>query len=347
MKFEVLASVGQARVGRLTTGHGLVETPVFMPVATSGAVKSLPIWELEGLGAEIILGNAYHLHSRPGEESIAQAGGLHQWMSWPKPILTDSGGYQAYSLGATRAKRAKTTDEGVRLFSAHDGRKLFLTPESVLDIQLKLGSDISMVLDDCPPHPVGEKRLAIAVERTGEWALRSINHWRSREVGERGIFGIVQGGSNQELRRQSLESVQNLPFDGLAIGGVSVGEGKELMAAAVESIADEMDSRRPRYLMGVGEPIDLISMVARGIDMFDCVLPTRLARHGAFWVKNGYQRLDIRRAEFATDRGALDPDCSCSTCRRFGRDYLRHLFMLREPVAGTYLTIHNLHLILV
>ena len=289
MDFKVtgVAEDSLARTGTLKTPHGEVQTPVFMPVATSGAVKTLSTTEVKELGGEIILGNTYHLHLRPGENLIEAEGGLQKWMNWEGPILTDSGGYQAFSLGATRSKQAKTTDEGVRFFSHLDGNKLFFTPESAIDIQLKIGSDIVMVLDDCAPYPATDKRLRLAVKRTGEWAKRSTDHWKNLEVGERGVFGIVQGGLSEELRKQSLKDIQELPFDGVAVGGVSVGEGKENMLSAVDFISEDLDKSRPHYLMGVGEPEDLIRMIHRGFDMFDCVLPTRLARHGAFWTTPG------------------------------------------------------------
>lgn len=370
MKFSVKHSVknSRARTGLLTTPHGVVKTPVFMPVATSGAVKTLAPEEVKCLGAEIILGNTYHLHIRPGEELIASEGGLQKWMNWDGPILTDSGGYQAFSLGATRSKSAKTTEEGVRFFSHLDGKKLFFTPESAIDIQLKLGSDIVMVLDDCAPFPATEKRLRAAVARTSAWAGRSIQHWnelaprpfdrahghpeefegrqaRGEGVGEgKGLFGIIQGGMDKDLRQQSLRDIQDLPFDGIAIGGVSVGEGKENMLAAVDFIAPDLDPTRPHYLMGVGEPVDLIRMIHRGIDMFDCVLPTRLARHGAFWTTD-YRRENIRRAKFTEQSEPLDENCGCPTCQVYSASYLRHLIMINETLGMRLLSIHNLWII--
>ncbi|MDP3993222.1 MAG: tRNA guanosine(34) transglycosylase Tgt [bacterium] len=351
MKFSArhTAKNSRARIGSLTTPHGEVQTPVFMPVATSGAVKTLAPEEVKSLGAEIVLGNTYHLHLRPGEELIAAEGGLQKWMNWPGPILTDSGGYQAFSLGATRSKSAKTTDEGVRFFSHLDGKKLFFTPESAIDIQLKIGSDIVMVLDDCAPYPATEKRLYAAVKRTGEWAERSIQHWnelaprqaRGKQAQDKGLFGIVQGGLNKELRQQSLKDIQDLPFDGIAIGGVSVGEGKQNMLSAVDFIADDLDPIRPHYLMGVGEPIDLIWMIHRGIDMFDCVLPTRLARHGAFWTTD-FRRENIRRAKFTQQSEPMDDKCGCPTCQLYSASYLRHLIMTGETFGLRLLSIHNL-----
>ena len=346
MEFTVKHSIKNslARTGVLETPHGNVQTPIFMPLATAGAVKTLSTDEVRSVGAEIILGNTYHLHLRPGEKLIEAEGGLQKWMNWEGPILTDSGGYQAFSLGATRSKQAKTTDEGVRFFSHLDGQKLFFTPESVIDIQLKLGSDIVMVLDDCAPYPATEKRLNISIRRTGEWAKRSLDHWKTIEKGERGIFGIVQGGLNEELRKQSLKDIQELPFDGIAVGGVSVGEGKENMLSAVDYISEDLDKSRPHYLMGVGEPVDLIRMIHRGFDMFDCVLPTRLARHGAFWTTD-YKRENVRRAKFAQQSGPLDDNCGCRTCQVHSVSYLRHLIMLNETLGMRLLSIHNLWII--
>lgn len=346
MKFTVQHSGknSRARVGNLTTPHGEIQTPVFMPVATAGAVKTLSPEEVKSLGAEIILGNTYHLHLRPGEELIAKEGGLQKWMNWPGPILTDSGGYQAFSLGATRSRSAKTTDEGVRFFSHLDGQKLFFTPESAIDIQLKIGSDIVMVLDDCAPFPATDKRLRAAVKRTDEWATRSVDHWKKMKVGEKGLFGIIQGGLDKNLRQQSMKDIQDLPFDGIAIGGVSVGEGKQNMLAAVDFIAPDLDPTRPHYLMGVGEPVDLIRMIHRGIDMFDCVLPTRLARHGAFWTTD-YKRENIRRAKYAQQSEPLDEKCACPICLVYSASYLRHLIMINETLGMRLLSIHNLWIV--
>lgn len=347
MKFTAgkTAKGSLARLGTLETPHGMVQTPVFMPVGTAGIVKTLAPWEMEELGAEIILGNTYHLHVRPGEKLIEELGGLHKWSSWSKPILTDSGGYQAFSLGKTRAKMAKTSDTGVRFFSHIDGAKLEFTPESVIDIQRSLGSDIVMVLDDCAPHSATDKRLFQAVKRTGEWAKKSSDYWSGLPNTGAGLFGIVQGGANVELRQQSLRDIQALPFDGIAVGGVSVGEGKAAMTAAVDAIAADLDTNRPHYLMGVGEPDDLVRMIHRGIDMFDCVLATRLARHGAFWLTD-FSRLDLRNSAMKYDAQPLDPNCSCRICQQFSRSYLRHLFVSGETFAGRALSYHNLFFLL-
>lgn len=355
MNFQVKKTLSDslARTGQLTLPHGQVQTPVFMPVGTQGIVKTMAPWEMEELGAEIILGNTYHLHIRPGEKLIKKMGGLNKWSNWPKPILTDSGGYQAYSLGETRGQTAKTTDEGVKFSSHLDGEKLFFTPENVLDIQADLGSDILMVLDDCPPIEATKERVAAAVERTGEWAKKSIEHWEKlqrvpRDYSARPlIFGIVQGGLHEDLREKSLEQIQALPFDGIAVGGVAIeSEGKDLMNKAVDTVAAKLDKTRPHYLMGVGEPVDLIRMIHRGIDMFDCVIPTRYARHGSFWVTKDFQRLSIDLSAFTDDPRPLDPDCHCKICQNFSRSYLRHLFSSGEMFALRALSYHNLYLLL-
>lgn len=355
MKFKVNVTLpgSLARTGVLTLPHGSVQTPVFMPVGTQGIVKTLAPWEMEDLGAEIILGNTYHLHVRPGEELIAKMGGLHQWSKWSRPILTDSGGYQAYSLGETRGSTAKTSDDGVRFASHLDGKKLHFTAENVLDIQAKIGSDIAMVLDDCPPIEATKERVEAAVNRTTDWAKRSIDYWQKKGMGDsaagvgRALFGIVQGGIHNDLRQRSLQEIQALPFDGIAVGGVAIeSEGKEKINIAVEAVAAELDKNRPHYLMGVGEPEDLIRMVNLGIDMFDCVIPTRFARHGSFWIKDNFQRLSITTSAFAADQSPLDRDCTCRICQTFSRSYLRHLFMANEMFALRALSYHNLHFIL-
>ena len=349
MKFEARgrAKNSLARTGLLTTPHGEIQTPVFMPIATQGAVKTLSTEELESLGAEIILGNTYHLHLRPGEETIGQFGGLHRWMNWPKSILTDSGGYQAYSLGTTRAKTAKTTNDGVRFYSHLDGSRHQFTPESVIDIQVELNSDIVMPLDDCPPIEATEKRVQSAVMRTSAWAERSVEYWQREGIGESGkaLFGIIQGGLFEDLRQQSSKEIQNLPFDGIAVGGVAIAsEGKDKINKAVEYVASGLDPARPHYLMGVGYPEDLIRTVGMGMDMFDCVLPTRLARHGAFW-RTDYKQENIRRARFTNQTTPIDETCRCPTCRKYSASYLRHLIMTGETLGMRLLSIHNLFII--
>lgn len=346
MKFNLKTKLkgSLARTGELETPHGKIQTPVFMPVATSGAIKTLAPWEVKEIGAEIILGNTYHLHLRPGADHIAEAGGYASWMKWHGPILTDSGGYQAYSLGATRTKTAKTTNEGVRFYSHLDGTKHVFTPESVLDIQNGLGSDIVMPLDDCPPIEASEKRVQSAVIRTTNWARRSIEYWQEKKMGEsgKGLFGIIQGGLFKDLRIQSAAEIQDLPFDGIAVGGVAIAsEGKEKINKAVDYVADKLDPVRPHYLMGVGYPADIVRMVEKGFDMFDCVLPTRLARHGVFWT-HALTQHNIMGAAFRSDRGPLDPDCQCRICQTFTRDYLRHLYATGETLAGRALSYHNL-----
>lgn len=346
MNFKVLCRdpSSRARVGQLVTPHGTISTPAFMPVATAGAIKTLAPWEVQELGAEIILGNTYHLHLRPGEKLIGERGGYSKWMQWNGPVLTDSGGYQAYSLGATRAKSAKTTNEGVRFYSHIDGSKHDFTPENVLDIQHRLGSDIVMPLDDCPPIEATEKRVHSAVIRTRDWAERSVEHWQRSYYGRdgAGLFGIVQGGLFKELRQESLNNIQSLPFDGIAVGGVAIAsEGKEKINKAVEFVAADLDPNRPHYLMGVGYPDDIIRMVAQGFDMFDCVLPTRLARHGVFWTSD-LKQYNLMAARFREDSLPLDPDCSCRICQTFTREYLRHLYSTGETLAGRALSYHNL-----
>lgn len=346
MKFKVKQTLPGtlARTGELVTPHGKIQTPAFMSVATAGAVKTLAPWEVKELGAEVVLGNTYHLHLRPGEELIAESGGYSQWMKWGGPILTDSGGYQAYSLGATRTRAAKTTNDGVRFYSHYDGTRHEFTPESVLDIQAKLGSDIAMVLDDCPPIEASEKRVQSAVIRTREWAKRSIDYWQTQKMGEQGraLFGIIQGGLFEDLRRESLQDIQALPFDGIAVGGVAIAsEGKEKINKAVEYVAADLDPERPHYLMGVGYPDDIIRMVGKGFDMFDCVLPTRLARHGVFWT-NDLRQLNIMNSTFRKDDQPLDPNCKCRICQTFSREYLRHLYSIGETLSGRVLSYHNL-----
>ncbi|MEX1123903.1 MAG: tRNA guanosine(34) transglycosylase Tgt [Patescibacteria group bacterium] len=351
MKFTVSKTLADslARTGELETPHGTIQTPVFMPVGTYGAVRGLMPWELEQLGSEIILGNTYHLHLRPGEDLIAKHGGLQKWSAWNKPILTDSGGYQAYSLGSTRLKTAKTTVDGVTFQSHLDGKKLTFTPEGVLDIQSKLGSDIAMVLDDCPPIEATIMRSRDAINRTARWAERSINYWHEQKMGEQGraLFGIIQGGLSKEHRLESLNSIQSRPFDGIAVGGVAIeSEGKDLMNKAVDFVAPLLDKARPHYLMGVGEPVDLIRMVDKGMDMFDCVIPTRYARHGSFWLTKDFSRKSIDAAQYTDDDQPLDPDCACQTCRTFSRSYLRHLYLANEINSARALSYHNVHILL-
>ena len=332
-----------ARRGILKTSHGEIETPVFMPVGTQGAVKALTSQHLEEIGASIILGNTYHLMLRPGDELIARRGGLHKFIGWQKPILTDSGGYQVFSL----AERRKIEENGVEFRSHLDGSTHLLTPESAVDIQLNLGSDISMVLDECPASPSTPEVIDRSLELTARWARRCRERFFERKnipgpftFQHRAQFGIVQGGVFADLRAKSAELTVGIGFEGYAIGGLSVGEPNETMYQVVETTTPLLPTGQPRYLMGVGTPIDLVESVARGIDMFDCVLPTRNARNGQLFTSEG--PLNISNARFSEDDGPADPACGCYTCRNFSRAYLRHLFMAGEMTGGTLNTLHNL-----
>jgi queuine tRNA-ribosyltransferase len=342
--FSVTHTDGAARRGVLTTPHGAVQTPAFMAVGTQGAVKAVTHRDLDDLGAEIILANTYHLYLRPGAGRIGAFGGLHAFMGWNKPILTDSGGYQVFSLAARR----KVHEEGATFRSHLDGSEHLLTPESAVDIQAQLGSDVAMVLDECLEHPASHDRASESLERTLRWARRG----RDRFVALRSEFpqltnpgqaqfGIIQGGTFPDLRRRSVEETVAIGFEAYAIGGLSVGEPIPEMYDVTEQTAPLLPPDRPRYLMGVGTPVDLVECVARGIDMFDCVLPTRNARNGQLFTSTG--RLNIKNAEYADDKGPLDARCGCYTCRNFSRAYLRHLFHAGEMTAGTLNTLHNLH----
>jgi queuine tRNA-ribosyltransferase len=324
-----------ARRGRITTPHGTIETPAFMPVGTAGTVKAMTPEDLVGLGYEMILGNTYHLALRPGEEVVRRLGGLHRFMHWERPILTDSGGYQVLS----QAERSSISDDGVVFRSHLDGSRLEMTPERSMRIQDALGSDIAMAFDDCPPLPSERARLEAAVERTSRWAPRCLG---SFPRGGRALFGIVQGGDDLDLRRRSVEAITGLGFDGYAIGGVSVGESAERSRAAVKITAPLLPQDRPRYLMGMGTPADLVEMVALGCDLFDCVLPTRNARNGMLYTWTG--RMQIKRREFAEDPGPIDPACGCPVCRHYSRAYLRHLYMAGEILSMHLNSLHNLHL---
>jgi queuine tRNA-ribosyltransferase len=345
--FEVTHRDGAARRGRLTTSHGVVETPVFMPVGTQGTVKAVTPRDLEEVGASIILGNTYHLHLRPGDDLIARRGGLHKFMGWSRPMLTDSGGYQVFSLAARR----RIDEDGVEFRSHLDGTLYRLTPEKAVDIQARLGSDIAMVLDECPQLPASGDRLRESVELTARWAARGRRRMLDLRAGGdpavaisnkgQAQFGIVQGGTSAELRAISAERTLAVGFEGYAIGGLSVGETPEEMYDTVEHTAPRLPADRPRYLMGVGTPADLAECVARGIDMFDCVMPTRNARNGQLFTSEGV--LNIKNARFAEDDAAPDPACGCYTCRHFSRAYLRHVFVAGEIIASTLNTLHNLY----
>jgi queuine tRNA-ribosyltransferase len=336
--FEVLhkdARTG-ARRGVLHTPHGDVPTPVFMPVGTAGAVKAMANDSLEALDTRIILANTYHLYLRPGHERIEKLGGLHEFMSWNGAILTDSGGYQVFSHKELR----RISEDGVHFRSHIDGSKNLFTPENVIEIQRALGSDIAMVFDDCTPYPVGYVDAEASMNLSMRWAKRCREHWDRQDDGGRALFGIVQGSVFPDLRKRSAEALCEIGFSGMAIGGLSVGEPKDLMYEIVESTAPLLPWEQPRYLMGVGTPEDLVRSIAMGIDMFDCVLPTRNARNGCLFTSQG--RILIKNAVYAEDQNPLDSGCSCQTCRRYSRAYLRHLFLTGEHLYAVYSTLHNL-----
>jgi queuine tRNA-ribosyltransferase len=337
--FTVRARDGAARVGSLATAHGTVETPAFMPVGTYGTVKAMTPEELEGLGAQIILGNTFHLLLRPGPEIIAAHGGLHGFMHWPHPLLTDSGGFQVFSLRSLR----RISEEGVRFRSPVDGREVRLNPEDSMDVQRALRSDIAMALDDCTAYPATEPEARASMERSMRWAVRSHAHYYRDDRGPApgGLFGIVQGGMHLPLRLASLEALLRLSWPGLAVGGLAVGEAEEERLAVLEGLVPHMPAERPRYLMGVGRPEDIIAAVLRGIDMFDCVMPTRHARNGHLFTSTGV--INIRNRAYSDDLGPLDAACDCYTCRHFSRSYLRHLDRCNEILGARLNTIHNLH----
>ncbi len=326
----------QARIGQIITPRGVIETPVFMPVGTAGTVKALFPELVASLGFSIILANTYHLLLRPGPEIIKNAGGLHAFMNWKGLILTDSGGFQVYSLSSFR----KITSEGI-LFQSHlDGSEYFLTPEFALEIQLMLNSDILMVLDTCIPYPSDIEKTQILTELTHKWAIKSLEFWERNKKEGKAIFGIVQGGMFEDLRKESARFIANLPFNGYALGGLSVGEPFELRNAMLDIAIPELPEEAPRYLMGVGTPLDLVEAVIRGIDMFDCVLPTRNARRGSLFTSQGI--ISIKSSKYKEDFSPLDPECSCYTCRNYTKAYLRHLFLAKELLIYSLLTLHNL-----
>jgi queuine tRNA-ribosyltransferase len=335
-RFELLSTDGAARTGRLTLAHGVVETPAFMPVGTYGTVKAMTPEELEDLGAHIVLGNTFHLMLRPGPEIVDAHGGLHRFMHWTRPILTDSGGFQVFSLKSLR----KITEEGVQFRSPIDGAEVRLTPEDSMDVQLKLRSDIAMALDDCTPYPATELQARESMERSMRWAARSHAHYY-KEAPPGGLFGIVQGGMHGSLRLASLEALLRLDFPGLAVGGLAVGEPEEERLRILETTVPHMPADRPRYLMGVGRPEDIVAAVLRGIDMFDCVIPTRHARNGHLFTSTGV--INIRNAAHQADLGPIDPVCGCYTCRNYTRSYLRHLDRCNEILGSRLNTLHNLH----
>jgi len=363
--FEVLGSArdSKARHGRLTTAHGIIDTPAFMPVGTQGSVKGVSPRELRELDAQIILGNTYHLFVRPGLDVIKHFGGLHKFMNWNGPILTDSGGYQIFSLSKLR----KITEEGVEFQNHIDGARAFISPETAMEIQAALGGDIVMALDECIPYPCEYDYAAQSAEMTTRWARRckeanvqrsTSNSDKSRAGAQRPtsetdsinsqlstlnqlLFGIVQGGTFEDLRKQSTQAIVELDFDGYAIGGVSVGEPEEEMMRAVESAEPFLPKDKPRYAMGLGTPPQLLEMIARGMDMFDCVLPTRLARNGTAFTDTG--TLNLKNAEFARDKRPIEENCVCPACREFSRGYIRHLVKAEEILGLRLITLHNLH----
>ena len=367
LRFEITARDGgtRARAGLLHTEHGVVETPVFMPVGTAGTVKGMMQDQLEGLGVQMLLANTYHLYLRPGHEVVREMGGLHRFMSWPHPILTDSGGFQVMSLKGL----GKVTEDGVAFRSHLDGSSHFLSPERAVEIQLALGADIIMTLDECVEYPASHEALKRAVKLTGKWAERCKRAFNERNsefriqnsekarppasstqppvpnpesrIPNSALFGIVQGGTDTALRRESVEQMLEIGFEGYALGGLSVGEPKAETYDVTEFTAGLLPDDRPRYLMGVGTPEDLVECVARGIDMFDCVMPTRNARNGGVFTSEG--KLVIKNARYARDNRPLDPACECAVCRRYSRSYIRHLFVVGEMLAGILATHHNLY----
>jgi len=332
--FVVEATQGKARAGRLALAHGDVPTPIFMPVGTYGTVKAMTPRELEQLGARIILGNTYHLWLRPGLEVVARHQGLHRFMNWQRPILTDSGGFQVFSL----SQLSKMTEEGVTFRSPIDGAQHHLTPEQSMTIQATLGSDVAMAFDHCPPGDAPREVIEDAMARTTRWAARSL---AVEAAPGQARFGIVQGGSHVDLRLRHLEEICALPFDGFALGGFSVGEPIPVMHECLDAVADRLPAGRPRYLMGVGTPADLVRGIAAGIDMFDCVMPTRNARNGMLFTSEG--KVVISHARYRDDTGPLDPRCTCETCTGYTRAYLRHLHQCKEILFSRLATLHNLH----
>ena len=337
---EVTATDGPARTGRVVTPRGSYRTPAFMPVGTRGAVKSLDAADLGALGAEVVLANTYHLMLRPGADTVAALGGLHRFTGWSGHTLTDSGGFQVHSL------RPKVDDDGVTFASVYDGAPTRLTPESAVEVQGLLGADIQMVLDVCASLPATPEVLRVAVDRTADWAARARAHHDrvERRPAGQALFGIVQGGTDAGLRTESAERTVALEFDGYGIGGLSVGEPRAELLDMLAVTVPLLPVDRPRYLMGVGDPVGMVESIALGVDQFDCVAPTRAARHGTLWTAAG--RLNVRNAANATDDGPIDPDCPCSTCARWSRGYLRHLLAMGEPTGWRLCSIHNLTYVL-
>ncbi len=340
MRFAVIARSGTSRLGILSTRRGRVRTPAFMPVGTTGTVKAVSQDELRQMGAEIILTNTYHLYLRPGHEVIQKLGGIHEFMSWPGPVLTDSGGFQVFSLAPLR----EITPEGVHFRSHLDGSMHFLSPEKAMEIQAALGSEIAMAFDECTPYPADREYALRSLELTSRWAQRCREYHKAlKPPGEGGaaLFGIVQGGMYADLRERSAGEIIGMGFDGYAVGGVSVGEPKEKMHEIINLTAPLLPAESPRYLMGIGDLKDVLVAVEAGFDMFDCVMPTRNARNGTLFTSRG--RVSIKRAEHAQDPSPLDPECGCNTCRNYSRAYLRHLFLSREILSMRLNTVHNLY----
>ena len=340
VRYSLEKTSGKARAGVITTPHGEIHTPVFMPVGTQATVKTMTPEEVKAIGAEIILGNTYHLYLRPSDELVAKFGGLHKFMNWDKPILTDSGGFQVFSLGALR----KIKEEGVYFSSHIDGSKHFISPEKSISIQNNLGTDIMMVFDECPPGLSDRKYIIDSIERTTRWAKRCIE--ANKNPDKQGLFAIVQGGIYEDLRDQSLNelSVMDEGFSGYAIGGLAVGEPREDMYRILDYITPKLPENKPRYLMGVGEPLDMLEAVANGVDMMDCVQPSRIGRHGTVFTK--YGRLVIKNAKYAEDPRPLDEDCDCYACKNYTRGYIRHLFKADEILGQRLATYHNLHFLI-
>jgi queuine tRNA-ribosyltransferase len=351
LPFSIQAQTGAARVARIDTAHGAVETPAFMPVGTAGTVKAVPQDILEDLGAQIILGNTYHLYLRPGHELVRKLGGLHKFMSWDRALLTDSGGFQVFSLSELR----KVKEEGVSFRSHLDGTSHLFTPERSMEIQIALGADIVMAFDECTEHPAERERARASMEMTLRWAKRSKDYFEAHkhevpwsEAAAQNptlpqapaLFGIVQGGMYADLRRESAERTVELDFPGYAIGGLSVGESRAKTMEMIATVLEILPKDKPRYVMGVGYPEEIVQYAAMGVDMMDCVLPTRAARHGLLFTSEG--RLNIKNARYAQDQGPADPKCTCRVCARYTRAYLRHLFVAAEPLAAVLNTVHNL-----
>jgi queuine tRNA-ribosyltransferase len=336
ISFEVVQTEGKARLGRLTTPHGSVPTPVFMPVGTAGSIKGVTPDQLRAAGVDMILGNTYHLILRPGAETVARLGGLHAMMGWDGPLLTDSGGYQVFSLAHLR----RVDDDGVVFTSHIDGAEVRLTPETAVRVQRLLAPDILMQLDECPPADAPREKVALAVRRSAEWARRCRDAWQGIGPGPGALLAIQQGGVHADLREESARRIVELDLPGYAIGGLSVGEGPQAMRQVLDAVHDQFPPDRPRYLMGVGEPRDILAAVLRGIDMFDCVLPTRNGRNAQAFMWTG--RLRLRNSQWTQDTRPLEDGCDCYTCRHFSRGALRHLFLAREMLGPTLVSIHNL-----